>query len=146
MDFGLSRFLEMFEERFGRRLTTALLAIIALAIFGVCAKLIYEDILTPLYAFAIRLFSINVALSITPTIWLAAAASGGAVLVLAAVFHIFVRYQTGKFLKKVIESQKIIHGRMVKATDDLNAMTNKIRAGRAERRPIPEQPSTPEKT
>ncbi len=32
MDFGISRFLEMFEERFGRRATTALLALIGIAI------------------------------------------------------------------------------------------------------------------
>ncbi|MGB6537394.1 MAG: hypothetical protein WBF58_15695 [Xanthobacteraceae bacterium] len=42
MDFGLARFLEMFEERFGRRATTALLAVIGLAVFGYCVRLILE--------------------------------------------------------------------------------------------------------
>jgi hypothetical protein len=43
MDFGLHRFLEMFEERFGRRPTTALLAVMGLAVFGFSARVIYSD-------------------------------------------------------------------------------------------------------
>ena len=37
MDFGFARFLEMFEERFGSRATTAMLAIIgvAVAVWGI---------------------------------------------------------------------------------------------------------------
>lgn len=38
--FGFGRFLEMFEERFGRVITTVLLGAIALAILSVCGNLI----------------------------------------------------------------------------------------------------------
>ena len=34
MDFGISRFLEMFEERFGRTATSTLLAVIGIAILA----------------------------------------------------------------------------------------------------------------
>jgi hypothetical protein len=44
MDFGLARFLEMFEERFGRRATTALLALIGLAVTAYSIKLAIETI------------------------------------------------------------------------------------------------------
>jgi hypothetical protein len=42
MDFGLSRFLEMFEERFGRYATTLLLGTLGLALFGYSVKITIE--------------------------------------------------------------------------------------------------------
>jgi hypothetical protein len=50
MDFGLGRFLEMFEERFGRRVTTALLALVGIAIAVFCLHLVFEGFLLPIYA------------------------------------------------------------------------------------------------
>jgi hypothetical protein len=50
MDFGVGRFLEMFEERFGRTATTLLLAIIGLGVVGFCGKLVYETVLLPALA------------------------------------------------------------------------------------------------
>jgi hypothetical protein len=38
MDFGFSRFFEVFEERFGRTVTTTLLAFLGLAVFAWCLK------------------------------------------------------------------------------------------------------------
>jgi hypothetical protein len=42
MEFGLSRFLEMFEERFGRTITTAILGIFGAAVTVYCLKVIVE--------------------------------------------------------------------------------------------------------
>jgi len=42
MEFGLSRFLEMFEERFGRTVTTAILGIFGFAVTVYCLKVIVE--------------------------------------------------------------------------------------------------------
>jgi hypothetical protein len=52
VDIGLGKFLEMFEERFGRAATTALLAIIGLGLTGFMLSLIWEHIIVPLYSFA----------------------------------------------------------------------------------------------
>lgn len=48
MDIGLSKFLEKFEERFGRGATTVLLATIGAAIMAGGFKLIWENVLDPL--------------------------------------------------------------------------------------------------
>ena len=45
MDFGFARFLEMFEERFGRIATTAILAILGLAASAWAVKTIIEAII-----------------------------------------------------------------------------------------------------
>ena len=45
MDFGFARFLEMFEERFGRVATTAILAILGLAAAAWAVKTIVEAII-----------------------------------------------------------------------------------------------------
>lgn len=44
MDFGFARFLEMFEERFGRSATTVLLAVLATAVAAWAAKTIIDAI------------------------------------------------------------------------------------------------------
>lgn len=48
MDLGIDRLVEMFEERFGRRAGTAILALIGLAVVGLTLKTIYETMLLPL--------------------------------------------------------------------------------------------------
>ena len=48
MDFGFGKFLEMFEERFGRHPTTGLLIAIALAILVFCANLVLVQGVMPL--------------------------------------------------------------------------------------------------
>jgi hypothetical protein len=107
MDFGLSRFLEMFEERFGRRVTTALLAMIGLAIFGLTARVIYSDLLRPLYDFSLELFSFRIfPTRLTPL--LAAAASGSAVLIIAAAFYLYSRYRLAQQLKITLEKIELI--------------------------------------
>jgi hypothetical protein len=52
VDIGLGRFLEMFEERFGRKATTALLAIIGLGVTAFMLSLIWEHLVIPLYSLA----------------------------------------------------------------------------------------------
>jgi hypothetical protein len=52
VDIGLGRFLEMFEERFGRKATTALLAIIGLGVTAFMLSLIWEHLIIPLYSLA----------------------------------------------------------------------------------------------
>jgi hypothetical protein len=52
MDIGLGKFLEMFEERFGRKATTALLFMIGLGVLAVVIPPIYEHLIMPLYSFA----------------------------------------------------------------------------------------------
>ena len=49
MEFGLGKYLEMFEDRFGRRATTALITILSLALLSVCIKTIYYDLFLHLY-------------------------------------------------------------------------------------------------
>lgn len=44
MEFGFARFLEMFEERFGRTVTTAVLALVGTAVAIYSAKVIIETI------------------------------------------------------------------------------------------------------
>jgi hypothetical protein len=107
MDFGLHRFLEMFEERFGRRTTTALLAMIGLAIFGVTARLIYADLLRPLYDFSLELFSFRI-FPPRPTPLLAAAASGSAVLIIAAAFYLYSRYRLAQQVKITLQKLDLL--------------------------------------
>jgi hypothetical protein len=49
VDFGLSRILEMFEQRFGPKAAAALVALAALALAAVCLKTIVDDLIVPLY-------------------------------------------------------------------------------------------------
>lgn len=44
MDFGFNRFLEMFEDRFGRHATTVLIAVVGLALFGYSLRVIVETV------------------------------------------------------------------------------------------------------
>jgi hypothetical protein len=48
MDFGLDKLIEMFEERFGRTASTALLFIIGLAAFSAGLKMVYNNIVVPI--------------------------------------------------------------------------------------------------
>lgn len=48
MEFGLGKFLEMFEERFGKKATTYLLALIGLGISSWMVKLIFTNAIWPL--------------------------------------------------------------------------------------------------
>jgi len=52
MDIGLGKFLEMFEERCGRKATTVLLFLIALGAVAVVISPIYDHLIMPLYSFA----------------------------------------------------------------------------------------------
>jgi hypothetical protein len=45
MEFGFARFLEMFEERFGRAVTTAVLALVGMAVAAYSAKIIIEAVI-----------------------------------------------------------------------------------------------------
>jgi len=47
LDFGFARFLEIFEQRFGKAPTTALLVLIGLAVAAVCLQLIVDNVLKP---------------------------------------------------------------------------------------------------
>jgi hypothetical protein len=49
MDLGLGRFFEMFEDRFGRRATTVLLALVGLAIASLSVGLVWEHIISPIF-------------------------------------------------------------------------------------------------
>jgi hypothetical protein len=49
MDFGLARFLEMFEARFGRVAGTVLLAMIGLALATFTGRLILSGLILPIY-------------------------------------------------------------------------------------------------
>ena len=44
----------MFEERFGRKATTVLLAVIGLGVFGFCAHLAWDHLVAPLYELLIK--------------------------------------------------------------------------------------------
>ena len=49
IDIGIGRFLEMFEERFGRHATTCLLAVIGLGVLAVCLPLIWTNLFVPIF-------------------------------------------------------------------------------------------------
>jgi hypothetical protein len=49
MDFGIGEILERFEKHFGKLATKILLAIIGLAVAGVCFGLIWDHLLVPFY-------------------------------------------------------------------------------------------------
>lgn len=49
MDFGLDKFIEMFEARFGKKATTALLILIGAGIASAMVNLIVRDLIIPLY-------------------------------------------------------------------------------------------------
>lgn len=51
MDIGLGRFLEMFEERYGRLASTCLIGVIALGIVSVLIPLIWQNLARPIYGF-----------------------------------------------------------------------------------------------
>ncbi len=57
MDFGLSRIVEMFEERFGPRATSVLVALVALALGAISLKTIVDDLIVPLYTVASQLLA-----------------------------------------------------------------------------------------
>ena len=48
MDLGIDRLIEMFEQRFGRPLSTVLLALVGLGVAGLALHSIYDTILVPL--------------------------------------------------------------------------------------------------
>lgn len=47
VDLGFGRFLEMFEERFGKRVTTVLLAIIGIGVLAGCVGLAVQNLILP---------------------------------------------------------------------------------------------------
>jgi hypothetical protein len=99
MDFGFGRFLEMFEERFGRRPTTALLGLIGLAVFGLCARLIYDDIFRPIYDVVVTLDL----KSLAPKAALASTSASIAVLILYFLVSIYFNYEQKKFSKRMAD-------------------------------------------
>lgn len=52
MDFGLGRYLEMFEERFGHRATTGLVLFITAGLVAVISPLIWRNLWEPIYGAA----------------------------------------------------------------------------------------------
>lgn len=53
MDFGLDRLLQMFEDRFGRAPTTALVALLAAALAAWSIKTLWTDLIAPVYAWVV---------------------------------------------------------------------------------------------
>lgn len=56
MDFGLSRIVEVFEERFGRRASSILILIIAVGAASLGIRLTYENIISPTYKIGMEIF------------------------------------------------------------------------------------------
>lgn len=59
MDFTISRVVEMFEERFGKRATTALVGTIAFAVFSVSVKTVIDTAIVPIASTVRDIFSGN---------------------------------------------------------------------------------------
>ncbi|MEM9937220.1 MAG: hypothetical protein AAF768_00095 [Pseudomonadota bacterium] len=49
MEFGFARLLELFRERFGQRVYTIMLVLIATALVGVCLNVIWSYMISPLF-------------------------------------------------------------------------------------------------
>jgi hypothetical protein len=49
MDFGLGEFYQMLEKYFGPKAAKVFTAIVAVAVTGFCIKIIFDDILVPIY-------------------------------------------------------------------------------------------------
>jgi len=57
MDLGIPKFFEVFEVRFGRKLTTGLVALVGAGIAAVCVQLIVGVFILPIYSFTSSLVS-----------------------------------------------------------------------------------------
>jgi hypothetical protein len=96
IDLGLGRVLELFEERFGRNLTTILLAVIGLGVFAVCGRLVWEIIIVPVYRLAFILINLpgwKISLSIIPAIITWIVGTGLAVGLGVVINVLLTRYQ-----------------------------------------------------
>src|SRR5258708_892820 len=49
MEWGLGKYLEMFEERFGKKATTVLICVLTLALISLCMAITYEKLILPIY-------------------------------------------------------------------------------------------------
>jgi hypothetical protein len=111
MDFGLNRFLEMFEERFGRRLTTALLALMGLAVASVSVSLIYANIALPAWQFLTALyFALKLPSSPSPNFLDLVGKVGSGVAAVLAVVLMVVRvleYMETRRLQTILEEKKL---------------------------------------
>jgi ABC-type Fe3+ transport system permease subunit len=100
MDFGFGRFLEMFEDRFGRLATTILLAAIGLAVFGVCVSAIYSNIARPIYDIAIQIIHSGASLKniTTNSVW-AAITSAVVTAGIFGILFLYVRYKNKTMMR-----------------------------------------------
>jgi uncharacterized membrane protein YccC len=144
MDFGLGRFLEMFEERFGRLATNLLLIVIALAVFGGCVKLIYENLVVPLITVAVAVNGGQPLSGIFshPDLWnnaIGAAIGVGGGIVYAVVSRVA---RERRLVKEVEKIRAQINSHTAALRIAIEAATNP----QASPPQAPEPPNTPEKT
>lgn len=105
MDFGFGSLVDKFEERIGRRATSALLWLAAVALFVTCARAIILDGLVPLLDF-VRGVSSESALSFFGSIVLGAIVAVVSGVIFAAVVSFIVRRVVGRYVMRANEHVK----------------------------------------
>jgi ABC-type Fe3+ transport system permease subunit len=139
MDFGFGRFLEMFEDRFGRQATTILLAAIGLAVFGVCVSAIYNNIAIPIYDIAIQIIHSGASLKniTTNSVW-AAVISAAVTAGILVIILLYVRYKNKIMIRRLSDvhnSLSAVYAALDQQTKDtaerINAMAHAIQIARS---------------
>jgi hypothetical protein len=107
MDFGLSRVIEMFEERFGRIAATALVGLIAVALACLSVQKIVEILVVPTYGVALKIASGGAfgalkvwMLSITKTDIFAAILWGAGAAFFTHVYFRFIKWRALRSVKR----------------------------------------------
>lgn len=100
MQFDLGRIIEMIENRFGRPITTALLALILVAIAAVCLGTIGSFLVLPVYTFVATTFPGLGAQGVNITTVLYVSAAIAAIMLLAPAIRLF--WQRRRVPQKVL--------------------------------------------
>lgn len=109
MDFGIGEFLKYFDEHFGKTATKIFVAFIALAIVGVCAALIWDDIIKPIYVGARWFLSESNLQLPTENVLLASIMTGlSAALIYYFAFKLIASFLNTKMIKLIGELRKMI--------------------------------------
>ncbi len=149
MDFGLDKFIEMFEARFGKKATTALLILIGAGIASAMVNLIVRDLIIPLYDVILGLIDlgafgrvVKLAQSITKSQLIAGIVEVFITVGCSAIYYEKVKQSAINSVKKLVmdDPQKF----MEMLSERIHAEVDKIIAAQVESplSPTPQVPPT----
>ena len=135
MDLGLGEILRHFEEHFGKLATKALLGIISLAVLGACLRLIWENILYPVYIGVHWIISGNHFQIPTANVILSSIITGlSAVIIYYAAVRLIAAYLNVRLYRIASEGNKLtsdfnkISKELVEKTRDLKEVRSQCEA------------------